>query len=161
MSSNKLQVVSSSWTLTLKLLLPMFWFCFFGGMAIGLFFVEDEVFREPLTPDTARLIMVSFVVSTLGLYYLTFRPIKWVALDETHVYVSNFFKSYQYTYDSIERIEETKVLFWNRITLHFHQSSQFGSSIVFFGSYYWYYFLKQHPTILRQLLNTTAEEAAA
>lgn len=157
MDQTKLQVVSSTWTLTLKLLLPTFWFCFFGGLTILLFFLPDESFKDPLTPTSARLIMLSFLVSTAGLYYLLFRSIKWVALDETHIYVSNFFKSYQYTYDSVARVEETRVLLWNRVILHFHQPTQFGPSVVFLGSYYWFYFLKQHPAILEQLIVTTAK----
>lgn len=151
-----MQVVSSPWTLTLKLLLPMFWFTFFGGLTLVLLFSDLGSIKEPLTPTSVRLIMVSFVISTAGLYYLVFSRIKWVAMDEQHLYVSNFFKSFQYTYDSIAKVEETKILLWQKVTLHFHQPTQFGSSIVFFGSYYWYYFLKQHPEILKQLAGATA-----
>ncbi|BDS14062.1 hypothetical protein [Aureispira anguillae] len=148
----KMQVVSSQWTLTLKLLLPTFWFCFFGGLTIVLFFTPLDNIGEPFTPTTARLMMVSFVLSTAGIYYLMFSPIKWVAMDAEKLYVSNFRKSFQYTYDSIARVEESKMLFWNKVTIHFHEPSQFGQTIVFFGSYYWYYFLKKHPEVLQQLL---------
>ena len=147
-----MQVVSSRWTLTLKLLLPMFWFCFFGGATIIMFFMSLDSIGEPFTPMTARLTMLTFVLSTAGLYYLMFSPIKWVAMDEEKLYVSNFQKSYQYTYDSVAKIEEQKILFWNRITIHFHETTQFGSKIVFLGSYYWYYFLKKNPAVLKQLL---------
>lgn len=151
-----MQVVSSPWTLTLKLLLPMCWFTFFGGLTIVLFFSDLEEIRAPLTPMAARLIMASFVVSTAGLYYLLFSKIKWVAMDEQHLYVSNFVKSLQYTYDSIAKVEETKVFLWQKVTLHFHQPTQFGPAIVFISSYYWHYFLKQHPEILKQLAGATA-----
>jgi hypothetical protein len=142
----------------MKLLLPVFWFIFFGGLTLILFFEDLEHIKEPLTPNTARMLMVSFFVSTAGLYYLLFARIKWVAMDSERLYVSNFFKSLQYTYDSIAKVEETKVLFWQKVTLHFHQSTQFGTSIVFINSYYWYYFLKQHPEILKQLAGATLEQ---
>ena len=147
-----MQVVSSPWTLSLKLLLPTFWFCFFGGLAIILLFYPLDDLKEPFTPMTARLMIISFVLSTAGIYYLVFLPIKWIAMDTEYIYVSNFMKSYQYTYDSIVRVEESRMLFWNKVTIHFHGSTQFGKTIVFFGSYYWYYFLKKHPEILQQLL---------
>ncbi len=152
-----MQVVSSPWTLTLKLLLPMFWFTFFGGLTIVLLFSDLSTLKEPLTPMMARGIVFSFVVSTAGLYYLLFARIKWVAMDEDYLYVSNFFKSLQYTYDSIAKVEETKVLFWQKVTLHFHASTKFGPSIVFINSYYWYYYLKQHPEILTKLAGATLE----
>lgn len=149
----KMQVVSSQWTLTLKLLLPTFWFCFFGGITLFLFFSSLENIGKPFTPTMTRLIMVSFLLSTAGIYYLVFFRIKWVAMDEERLYISNFRKSYQYTYDSIARVEETKILLWNKVTIHFHEPIQFGgTSIIFFGSYYWYYFLKKHPNVLQQLL---------
>lgn len=150
-----MQVVSSPWTLTLKLLLPMCWFIFWGGLTLVLLFSDLEELKEPLTPTTARSIMVSFLISTAGLYYLLFAKIKWVAMDEKKIYVSNFVKSLQYTYDSIAKVEETKILLWHKVTLHFHQPTQFGSTIVFLNSYYWYYFLKQHPEILKQLADAT------
>lgn len=150
-----MQVVSSPWTLTLKLLLPMFWFTFFGGLTLVLLFSNLDGLKEPLTPTTARLIMVSFLISTAGLYYLLFSKIKWVAMDEEYLYVSNFAKSLQYTYDSIAKIEETKVFLWQKVTIHFHQPTQFGTTIIFLGSYYWYYFLKQHPDVLKQLAGAT------
>ncbi len=113
---------------------------------------------EPFTPFSARMIMLSFLLSTFGIYYLLFARIKWVALDETHMYISNFKESYKYTYDSIAKIEETKVLlFFNKVTVHFHKPGQFGASIVFYASYYWHYYLKQHPHILEALLKDWQE----
>lgn len=152
-----MQVVSAKSTLSLKLLLPVFWFCFFGGLTITILFKNLEGIGEPFTPLSARLMMLSFVLSTAGIYYLTFYPIKWVALDLERIYVSNFLKSYQYTYDSIARIEESKFLWWNKVTIHFHQAGQFGTSIVFLSSYYWHYYLRKHPTVLQQLLPENLE----
>jgi hypothetical protein len=147
-----MQVVSSKWSLTLKLLLPAFAGCFLTGITVLLFFISPDSIQEPFTPLSARLTMVSFLLSLVGLYYICFFRIKWVAMDEEYIYVSNFFKSYQYTYDSIARIEESKVLLWKRITIHLHQKGIWGDSFHFLGSYYWYYFLKKHPEVLKKLL---------
>ncbi len=148
-----MQVVSSQWTLSLKLLLPTFWFCFFGGLSLVLFITPLSGIGEPFSPMSARLIMLSFVLSTAAIYYIVFYPLKWVALDLDKMYVSNFFKSVQYSYDSIDSIHESRMLFWNKVTVNFHRPGVFGDSFVFFGSYYWHYYLKKHPEVLSQLLS--------
>ena len=150
-----MQVVSSRWSLALKLLLPTFWFCFFGGATVALFFMPLEAIQEPFTPMSARLIMLSFLLSSAAIYYMVFLPIKWVAMDTEKMYVSNFFKSYQYSYDSIKLVEETKFLFWNRVRIHFHESAVFGDSITFYSSYFWHYYLKKNPKIIEQLLTNS------
>jgi hypothetical protein len=147
-----MQVVSSKWTLSLKLLLPAFLSCFLIGATVMMFRIDLEDIGEPFTPLSARLMVLSFALSFIAIYYLFFGAIKWVAMDTTHLYVSNFKKSYQYTFDSIAKVEETKVLFFKKVTVHFHQPGKFGSKIVFFASYYWHYYLKKNPQILEQLL---------
>jgi len=153
-----MQVVSSQWTLAFKLLIPTFWFSFFGGLTVIMLFIDLSDIGEPFSPFSARMMMLSFLLSTFGIYYLLFFKIKWVALDEETLYVSNFRHSYKYTFDSIERIEETKVLFWNKITIHFNKAGKFGKSIVFYASYYWYYYLKEHPKVLEELLPKVSKD---
>ncbi len=150
-----MQVVSSRWSLSLKLLLPAFWFCFFGGATLALFWMPLDNIQEPFTPMSARLIMLSFVLSSAAVYYMVFFSIKWVALDTEKIYVSNFFKSFQYSYDSVKLVEETKFLIWNKVRIQFHERSTFGDSIVFFSSYFWHYYLKKNPALIHQLLNGT------
>ncbi len=147
-----MQVVSSKWTLALKLLLPTFWFCAWGGLTISMFFIDLSSIQEPFSPLSARLIMLSFLFTTLAIYYFVFASIKWVALDPELLYVSNFKESYQYTFDSISKIDESKVLFFRKVTVHFHQNGKFGQSITFLSSYYWHYYLKKNPSILQKLL---------
>lgn len=148
-----MQVVSSRWSLSLKLLMPSFWFCFFGGATIALFCMPLDNIQEPFTPMSARLIMLSFVVSSAAVYYMVFFSIKWVALDTEKIYVSNFFKSFQYSYESVKSVEETKFLIWSKVRIKFHESGAFGDNIVFFSSYFWNYYLKKNPVLIQQLLN--------
>lgn len=148
----KPHVVSSRWTLFLKYLLPTFWGCFIGGSAFVMLFMSLDTIQEPFSPTSARLLVWSFFISTMGILYLLFIRIKWVAVDTEAIYVSNFFKSFKYTYDSIQRIEESKVLFSKRVIIHFHEETQFGKSVYFLSSYYWHYFLKKHPKVLEQIL---------
>jgi hypothetical protein len=154
----KTQVVSSRWTLTLKLLLPTFWFCFFGGSTFLLFVMPPENAVEPFLMIPIRYIMLIVVLSVGIVYYYLFYTLKWVSLDEERMYISNFMDTYKYTYDSVARIEETKVLCWNKVTLHFYEPTKFGNTVAFYGSYYWHYYLKKHPEVLKQLLSSEVVE---
>lgn len=154
------QVVSSRFTLFLKLLLPTVWACFFGGLTIVMMFMPLDNIGEPFTPLSARIMISSFTVGTIGLMYLFFIRIKWVATADDCFYVSNFMDSRKYTYDSIARIEETKGLIFRRVTIHLHEKGRFGKSFFFFANYYWHYFLKKHPDILSQIVGTMQEKLA-
>lgn len=154
---SKTQMVSSPWTLTLKLLLPTFWFCLFGGGLIVLLIIPSDILGGSLTPASTRMTMAFIVFSSLAVYYWLFYPLKWVGMDSERLYVSNFMKSFQYTYDSISKVEEHKLLFWNRVTIHFYEAGHFGKSISFFGSYYWHYYLKKNPKILEMILETNSK----
>lgn len=155
--TDKLQVVSSRWTFFLKLALPVFWTCFFGTATIAiLFFISLDGIAEPFTPLSARLLVASFFVATMGLFYLLFMRNKWVGLTPSHIYVSNFMKSRKYTYNSLAKIEESKAFFFfKRVTLHFHEPTLFGKTIFFMSNYYWHYFLNKHPEVLQQILDAT------
>lgn len=151
------QAVSARTTLFLKWFLPVFWVCFMGSVTLlSLFFFSFEGIKPPFTPTSAKILIASFFLTSLGLMYLLWMRAKWVAVDENHIYVSNFFRSYRYTYSSIERIQEARVLFiFRRVTLHFHQPGAFGKSVFFWANYYWHHFLRNHPQVLEQILQST------
>ena len=151
----KPQVVSTRWTMLFKLLLPTFWIIFFGGLAIASLLVELKV-NEPFTPLSARIMLFTFLFSSVAILYLMFMRLKWVALDETHIYVSNFFKVYRYTYDSIAAIESSKTLWWTKINVEFHNKGYFGQNIHFIASPYWGYFLEKNPHVMEQIAASTA-----
>lgn len=145
-------MVSTPWTLTLKLLLPTFWFCFVGGLTLLLLFNPLDDVVLPFSPNITRLLMFTILLCSIGIYYWVFYPIKWVAIDGEKIYVSNFSKSFQYTFDSISKVEEKKILLWKQVTIHFHTSGQFGDKVVFLSSYFWHYYLKKHPEVLLKFL---------
>jgi len=165
MKKSKIQVVSSRWTFFLKLAFPFLWAIFMGGVTIIILLSTLQQVQKPFDPLTAKLLVGSFYLSTLGIFYLLFLRIKWVGMTPTHLYVSNFFRSYKYTYDSVERFEETNILLYKRITIHFHDKTKFGKTIFFIRSHYFRYFLEKHPAVLATLLaedntnNTGIEES--
>jgi len=144
----KIQTVSSRWTFLFKLALPLFWLVVMGSISLIVLLSPLETLKEPFSPLTAKLLVVSFFLSILGLLYFLFGKAKWVGMDEQKFYVSNFFMSYKYTYNSIAHFEELNMLLFTAVVVHFHQPTKFGKSVFFVKSYYWKYFLEKHPHIL-------------
>ena len=151
----KIQTVSSRWTLLLKLAFPLLWLIIMGSITVLVIISPLENLKEPFSPLAAKSLVASFYFLVLVLLYFLFGNCKWAGMTDTHLYVSNFFKNYKYTYDSIASFEEANMLLFTKVTLHFHQAGKFGKSVSFIRSHYWKYFLEKHPQILEIISNRT------
>ena len=150
-----MQVVSTRWTLFLKIILPTIWICFFGALSILILFLDIKV-SEPFSQNTAKILIISFTLSSIGMLYLLFMRIKWLSLTKDYFLVSNFFKSYQYSYHSIKAIEEVKILWWKRLTFELKATGTFGTKIVFIAGYQWESYLQKNPEIMQSLVDATS-----
>ena len=146
-----MQVVSTRWTLTLKLLLPSFWFSFSLICVIFSFFVDLSMVSEPFTPFTIRMILLSTLFSTASIYYVLFYDIFWVSVSANKMTVSNFFKAFEYSFDSIDLVEEYKVAGIKKVRIKLHQSGSFGKTIVFIPSFYWSHYKQSFPDIFEHI----------
>jgi len=144
----KIQTVSSRWTFLLKVAFPLLWLIIMGGISALVLISPLESLKEPFSPMAAKSLVLSFYALILVVFYLMFGTCKWVGMTDSHTYVSNFFKNYKYTHDSISSFEEANMLLFTKVTLHFHQSGKFGKSVSFIKSHYWKYFLEKHPNVL-------------
>ncbi|EJF53189.1 hypothetical protein SapgrDRAFT_1473 [Saprospira grandis DSM 2844] len=154
-----IQTVSSRWTFLSKIILPFLWSILFGGFTLVVWLSPLQDIQAPLSPLSAKLILSSFFISMLGLFYLFFMRNLWVGLDDEHIYASNYFKSVKYSYGSLEHFEESNLFLFSRITLHFKEKGQFGKSISFIRSHYWKYYLEKHPDLLQFLLQLNEAKA--
>lgn len=127
-----------------------------GGLSVIICLSPLDELREPFDPLTAKGLIVSFFLTVLLIFYWLFMRAKWVGMTTSHLYVSNFLKSYKYTYDSISGFEEVNMLLFTRVVLHFHQPTKFGKSVFFIRSYYWKYFLEKHPEVLAEIFEASA-----
>jgi len=74
-------------------------------------------------------------------------------MDTEFMYVSNYFKTYRYTYPSIEEIKERDFLLFHTIHVRLKKAGKFGKKIVFISrSNKLDRFLKHHPAVARQLV---------
>jgi len=140
------QRISSNATLALNIFFPVFWIVFFGSLTAALF----------LTPGLAigslKWIMLAIFLSGVVILYFTLLKLKRVELDETHMYVSNYFKTYRYTYASVESLEVSEFLFLSVGIIRLRQAGRFGRRISFILAKALYEdFIQTHPEIGQRL----------
>ncbi len=83
--------------------------------------------------------------------------LKRVDMDEDFMYVSNYFKTFRYTYPSIEKIKERDFLLFYTIHVHLKEAGEFGKKIVFISrSKKLDRYLKAHPKVAEQLIDAIA-----
>ncbi len=67
-------------------------------------------------------------------------------------FVSNYWKTYAYHYDDIERIEEKNYGLFKLITIHLRAKGKLGRRITFIPSYKNYeHFISEHPDLFAHL----------
>ena len=131
----------------MKWLLPVIWTSFFGTLTLLVVAAVPFEGSGPIPVWAAKLLAVSFFGSGLLLLYLMFMRLKRVDFGETHFYVSNYFRTYRYTYDSVQKITLEKGLFARRAIIHFHSPSSFGLRVTFLPSHRLEEFIKAYPEI--------------
>ena len=82
----------------------------------------------------ARVINVVFILAGVLFFYLYVMPLKRIEMGENAFVVTNYFKNYQYTYDSIESIKERDWFFFRIYTIILKETGSFGRRINFVGS---------------------------
>lgn len=143
--------VSTNWTLFLKFFIPVFWIVFFGAVTIAVLLYQFEYIGD-IPAVNFRIGMVLFFVSGLLLMLFTLMRLKRVELSTESVFVTDYFKSRKYTYDSIEEISISRFLFFATANIRLHQKGTFGKNMVFVPNLELFrYFLTQHPEVFSKV----------
>ncbi len=144
--------VSSSFTLFLKIVVPTVWLVFFGVLTIA-FFTQDVDAVGGIPADRFKYILLGFFLGGLFLLLLTLIRLKRVDMNTEHMAVTNYFKSYQYPYSSIEKIEESDYLLFRIIHIYLRKKGKFGKKIKFMASRKRFHeFMALHPEIFSQFI---------
>ncbi len=95
--------LSSSATLGLKVFIPTLWIVFFGTLSLAILISGPD--KSPLFRNWMFKggVILFFTLGLLVLYYSLIQ-LQRVELDHKHLYVSNYIKTYRYTFDSIEKL---------------------------------------------------------
>lgn len=122
--------ISSSLTLVLSIFIPVFWFVFFGSLC--LFFVLQD--PEDLPFSNPRPFKIGFITFYLFfgfcIYYFLFQ-LRRVELDDTHIYITNYFKTIKLPLDQVEAISTIHAFGLNRVKIRLAFKSSLGKKIRF------------------------------
>ena len=125
--------VSSNLTLFFKVFLPVFWVVFFGASTIGVFFLEEEYVGD-IPMFIFRIgVLLFFILGVITLYF-TFWQWKRVEMNTEHLIVSDYFKNYRYTWDSVESTEIRDWMLFKTIRITLKAKGAFGRKLTFMAS---------------------------
>jgi hypothetical protein len=128
-----MQRVSTNLTLFYKLFIPTFWTVFFGAFTLAMLLLRYEYVGGFPRAAFQGLVLAAFAGSLL-LLYVTLIPLKRVEMDAHSVYVTNYFRHFRYSFDSIEKITTRHYGLWRTVTIHLYQPGSFGPRMTFVPS---------------------------
>jgi len=144
--------VSSNLTLLLKIFLPTLWITFFGLLTLAIFFSSGE--ENHLFGDwTFKLSVLGFFLLFFIFIYFTIMKLLRVEYSQTAFSASNYFKTYQYSYDDIEFIKEYDLIIKTVVRIKMKGKTKHGNSIYFLKSKEWYNgFVESNPQIFDNIV---------
>lgn len=137
--------ISSNLTLVLRVFLPIFWATFYGLFTLVMFISDDstiQIFQSDLLKYTNLL----FYIATLLIIYTTVFQLKRVELSEEGIYVTNYIKTFRYSYDSVESIGYENFYLYKLGFIVLKEKGYFGKRMVFLlKKKYLEEFMEKHP----------------
>ncbi|HFA49292.1 MAG TPA: hypothetical protein ENJ95_09770 [Bacteroidetes bacterium] len=122
--------ISSNATLFLKIFIPVFWTVFFGAFTLAV--LLSNVKQFPLFDFFYfKMGLLAFFLGGAALMYFTIIQLKRVELGPQHLYASNYFKTYRYPFDSIEKITDRDLGLFRLVKIHLKKKGRFGKKITF------------------------------
>lgn len=125
--------ISSELTLLVRYILPAALLGILVPFFIFLFSGSSVDYSGAIPIWGARLLLLSFGLSTFALLRFTIFKLMRVEVDASHLYISNYFKHARYTYDSIERIEDDIILIFHIPKIVLKDAGIFGKEIRFWA----------------------------
>jgi len=139
--------LSSGWTLLLRLFFPVFYLVFMGAFTVATIIQGAEV-SPVFTTWIYRIGMVSLLL--LGLLTIRFTVWRLLRLDAspTHFFITNYFKTFRYSRESINTIYPFNILFWQFIKIRLKEKGSFGQNLyVLLERSLWVQYLDAHPEL--------------
>lgn len=144
--------LSSGWTLVLRLFIPVFYLVFMGALTLATIIQGSEV--SPVF-DTwiYRVTMISLLL--IGILMIRFTVWRLLRLDasSTHLFITDFFKTFRYSLESIDSIQPFKILFWKFIKIRLKEKGSFGQGLyILLEGNLWNQYIDAHPEV-KQLVH--------
>ncbi len=128
-----MQRISTNLTLFFKFFIPVFWLVFFGAFLAAIFLYGEEM-ASGFASTNFRIGAVAFYLSGLILFYFTLFPLKRLEADAEFLYATNYFKTLRYSWASVEKIKESKFLFFTLGTVVLKEKGLLGKNLRFIAS---------------------------
>lgn len=145
-----MQQVSTSLTIFLKFFVPVFWTIFFFGFTLAVWLLDSGTFAG-MPIQTFRYGILVFLLLGVVVFYFTVLQLKRVEMDQTHIFVTNYFKNFKYPWSNIENIEERDFIVFRTIHLVLKEPGTFGKKITFVASRRKFNtFIKENPHLFKQ-----------
>ncbi len=147
-----MQRISSNFTIVFKIFLPTLWISFFSLFSVALFLRSSEELDILSTMEFKITFAVCFIIFFILLYF-TVMKLKRVEMDREFFYVSNYFKTYRYRYEDIEKISENDFLLFHTLKIHLRKKGKLGKKItVLLDKFLYQNFIKEHPDLFEHLI---------
>lgn len=119
--------VSSGWTLLLKIFVPVFYSVFMLTWMIATIRAGDEV--SPVFETWIYKIGIVVVFSiTLLILRLTVWRLYRMDVSTDHIYITNYFKTFRYSLDSIESIHPESILWFHFLKIKLKEKGSMGDA---------------------------------
>jgi hypothetical protein len=125
--------LSSNLTIILRLFLPLIYIVFFGCIIIGSFIITVNDSPLLASPIVKYGMLITYIIFILIMRF-TVMPLKRVDAEEDFITISNYIKTYRYTWDSIDKLSTINLLLFDIIYIKFKDKSRFGKKVYFLAS---------------------------
>ena len=149
----ELHRVSTNATLIMRIAIPVMWISFFGAFTfLVLITNSDEV---PMMQSIYfKLGLLSFFLIGILFIRLTFFRLKRVDMAKDHFVVTNYLKTYKYTFDSLQDIDELNFMLFKVVKLTLREKGSFGKHLYFLPSKrLWNEFIQTNPYLFEEMVN--------
>ncbi len=133
----KTAVLSSNATLFWRVFTPVFGTVFFTGLLLVFWLTDEEDLYLPSSVWLPRFILLAVWAGWVFFVWRTLWRLKRVDVDDTHLYVTNYWSTVRYPWQDVERWEEKRRLGRRVVNFWLKAPGRFGQVISFLpGSYF-------------------------
>ncbi|MEY3051535.1 MAG: hypothetical protein RLY31_1320 [Bacteroidota bacterium] len=122
--------LSSNFTLLLKIFFPTFYVTFFGAFTIAVWRLDAPTIG-PLAAWQFNLLFTLLYTVGLAVIHRTVFRLKRIEADESHLFVSNYFKTYRYPLADIEQLSERNLGIFQVVSVRLKAAGHFGRRLFF------------------------------
>jgi hypothetical protein len=140
-----MQRVSSNLTIFFKLFVPSVYITFFGLVSIMFLVIDPGDFPLAGNPFI-KYGVISVYLFFVVLIYFTLMSLKRVEFGDGHLIVSNYFKTFRYRFEDVERMYEYNLGLFTIVTIVMKAKTKMGRKIRFLAQMkYFNDYLEAHP----------------